>query len=85
MRTHKIPSCAISLLCLLSCAICSNYPCLKHIFMVPKVFEPLKFYCILDNAGVVVWVSALLETEFFPASWFHFMQPFIITLPLLGC
>ena len=23
----------------------SNYPCLEHIFMVPKVFEPLKFYC----------------------------------------
>ena len=24
----------------------SNYPCLEHIFMVPKVFEPMKFYCI---------------------------------------
>ena len=24
----------------------ANYPCLEHIFMVPKVFEPLKFYCI---------------------------------------
>ena len=24
----------------------SNYPCLEHIFMVPKVFEPLKYYCI---------------------------------------
>ena len=23
-----------------------NYPCLEHIFMVPKVFETLKFYCI---------------------------------------
>ena len=23
-----------------------NYPCLKLIFIVPKVFEPLKFYCI---------------------------------------
>ena len=23
----------------------SNYPCLEHIFMVPKVFEPLKFDC----------------------------------------
>ena len=22
----------------------SNYPCLKLIFMVPKVFEPLKLY-----------------------------------------
>ena len=25
--------------------ISSNYPCLELIFMVPKVFEPLKFYC----------------------------------------
>ena len=25
----------------------SNYPCLQLILMVPKVFEPLKFYCIL--------------------------------------
>ena len=25
--------------------ISSNYPCLKHIFMVLKVFEPMKFYC----------------------------------------
>ena len=29
--------------------ISSNYPCLEHIFMVPKVFEPLKFYCIKIN------------------------------------
>ena len=26
--------------------ISSNYPCLEHILMVSKVFEPLKFYCI---------------------------------------
>ena len=26
--------------------ISSNIPCLEHILMVPKVFEPLKFYCI---------------------------------------
>ena len=25
--------------------ISSYYPDLEHIFMVPKVFEPLKFYC----------------------------------------
>ena len=25
----------------------SNYPCLELIFMVPKVFEPLRFDCIL--------------------------------------
>ena len=36
----------ISLLCILTwrydLIISSNYPCLKHIFMVPKVFESLK-------------------------------------------
>ena len=29
--------------------ISSNYPCLEIIFMVPEVFEPLEFYCILNN------------------------------------
>ena len=29
----------------LSILISSNYPCLKLIFMVPNVFEPLKFDC----------------------------------------
>ena len=29
----------------LSTLIGSNYPCLELFFMVPKVFEPLKFYC----------------------------------------
>ena len=24
-----------------------NYPCLEHVFMIPEVFEPLKFYCKL--------------------------------------
>ena len=33
-------------LALLLTLISSNYPCLEHIFIVPKVFEPLKFYCI---------------------------------------
>ena len=33
-------------LALLSTLIGSNYPCLKQIFMVPKVFEPLKCDCI---------------------------------------
>ena len=33
-------------LVLLSTLIGSNYPCLELIFMVPKVFEPLKFDCI---------------------------------------
>ena len=33
-------------LALLSTLDGSNYPCLELIFMVPKVFEPLKFDCI---------------------------------------
>ena len=32
-------------LALLSTLNGSNYPCLELIFMVPKVFEPLKFDC----------------------------------------
>ena len=32
-------------LALLSTITGSNYPCLELIFMVPKVFEPLKFDC----------------------------------------
>ena len=32
-------------LVLLSTLNGSNYPCLELIFMVPKVFEPLKFDC----------------------------------------
>ena len=34
-------------LALLSTLIGSNYPCLELIFMVPRVFEPLKFDCKL--------------------------------------
>ena len=33
-------------LALSSTLIGSNYPCLELIFLVPKVFEPLKFDCI---------------------------------------
>ena len=55
MRTHSIPpfyrkSERLILppeLALLSTLTGSNYPCLELIFMVPKVFEPLKFDCIL--------------------------------------
>ena len=56
MRTHNISPCYRKVkeilimppdLALLSALIGSNYPCLELIFMVPKVFEPLKFDCIL--------------------------------------
>ena len=62
MSTHNIPSCQKKKknrkdipiippdLALLSTLIGSNYPCLELIFMVPKVFEPLKLYCITKNA-----------------------------------
>ena len=58
MRTHNIPSCQrkskrylyeASDLALYLTLIDSNYPCLELIFMVPKVFEPLKFGCILPS------------------------------------
>ena len=57
MRTHNIPSCyrksAILImppdLALLSTLTDLNYPCLELIFIVPKVFEPLKFDCIRQN------------------------------------
>ena len=35
-----------------STLIGSNYPCLELIFMVPKVFEPLKFYCSKHAFGI---------------------------------
>ena len=52
MRTHNIPSCYRKYIPLIPpdlalwfTLVSSNYPCLEHIFMIPKVFEPLKFYC----------------------------------------
>ena len=55
MKTHNILSCRkkenrkyISImpldLALLLTLVSSNFSCLEHIFMAPKVFEPLKFY-----------------------------------------
>ena len=52
MRTHSIPSYYrnqsdfyyASYLALLSTLMGLNYPCFELILMVPKVFEPLKFY-----------------------------------------
>ena len=57
MRTHNIPPCYRKIkeilimppdLALLSTLTGSNYPCLELIFMVPKVFEPLKFDCTVQ-------------------------------------
>ena len=43
----------MSLLGLLTTLIGSNYPGLELIFMVPKMFEPLKFDCICRNLNFV--------------------------------
>ena len=57
MRTHKIPPRYRKIkdilimppyLALLSTLIGSDYPYLKLIFMVPTVFEPLKFDCAIE-------------------------------------
>ena len=39
--------------------ISSNYPFLEHIFMVPKVFEPLKFYCSSQLNQVIALAACL--------------------------
>ena len=42
--------------------ISSIYPCLELIFMVPKVFEPLKFYCIWVHLHVFLPFSSRGKT-----------------------
>ena len=66
MRTHNMPSCYKKSkkilimtpdLALSSTIIGSNFPCLELIYMVPKVFEPLKFDCIIfirSKIGVLI-------------------------------
>ena len=51
-------------LALLSTVIGSNYPCLELIFMVPKVFEPLKFYCIYDLKSADYTVCIIIITYY---------------------
>ena len=43
----------------------SNYPCLEQILMVPKMFEPLRFYCIIIIVFTHLYVgnSFILEAE----------------------
>ena len=68
MRTHNIPSCYIENqtdlimppdLVLSSTFIGLNYPCLELIFMVPKVFEPLKFDCIIYKRGKTLQIKPI--------------------------
>ena len=51
----------LHVLALLSTRIGSNYPCLELIYLVPKVFEPLKFDCIV----LFVYLSKLNCLFFF--------------------
>ena len=48
-------------LALLSTLNGSNYPCLELIFMVPKVFEPLKLDCIYQSVVLCVEANVVLE------------------------
>ena len=43
--------------------IISSYPCLQHIFMIPKVFEQLKFYCM--------WLSVCFHWRLSPIKIEH--------------
>ena len=48
-------------LALLSALIGSNYPCLELIFMVPNVFEPLKFDCIQSDSELIGGIKFIDE------------------------
>ena len=41
-------------LVLVSTLIGANYPCLQLLFMVPEVFEPLKFHCIFSMWSLLI-------------------------------
>ena len=49
-------------LALLLTLISLNYPYLELIFMVPKVFEPLKFYCSWRNTCLSLVILCIIET-----------------------
>ena len=42
----------------------SNYPCLQLIFLVPKVFEPLKFDCI--STGTMLKLDIQIFSKRYP-------------------
>ena len=55
---------------LLSTLIGSNYPCLELIFMVPKVFEPLKFDCsCFACLAIEVIISLIRGHSFVQSDW----------------
>ena len=52
----------------------SNYPCLEHIFMAPKVFEPLNFYCTLKHVSKTITIGAFYrKMVYFQGKYFVFM------------
>ena len=59
-------------LALLSTLTGSNYPCLELIFMVPKVFEPLKFDCTSE----IIHQKAL-ELEMDSSQWYGWTSPLL--------
>ena len=54
----------------------SNYPCLEQISTVPKMFEPLKFDCIV---GIFISISR----EIFMLSWVKHEKSFITSGQIL--
>ena len=72
----------LHVLALLSTRIGSNYPCLELIYLVPKVFEPLKFDCIV----LFVYLSklnCLFFFLFFFIFFFFFVQLYAISILLV--
>ena len=64
-------------LALFSNLIGSNYPCLELIFMVPKVFEPLKFYCsVMGCRGVVCSIMLIAAVGWFDGWLFLVLRLF---------
>ena len=79
----------ISLLCppilaLWLTLINSNYPCLKHISMVSKLFEPFKFY-VYTSVFKVYWYTFKVwsGTHFFQNIWMVAVS-FLIGATLMG-
>ena len=54
-------------LALSSTLISSNYPCLEVIFMVPKVFEPLKFEFNKISLSTLHWNFVIASDRDWPA------------------
>ena len=54
--------------------ISPSYHCLENIFMVPKVFEPLKFYCIYEEKHVL---RNLREATYKTVLLFHFIKRYM--------